>query len=310
MNQEKELLNQARPAGAGEALAPDQQPLAQCWPPGCTAFGADRAALVPRQRIYWRKSEHEVQPAVLLRFGRKRALIALREPEPFTRDRWLRRERWVERQDLAPRVLPHREFGEPLQLHDRGHHFAAWRHPARGHAAFPDGVWYGQIDGIVTGAPCASEQSGVHQAWMAFTRGGWRTQLLSQTEVAQRQLAAAAPERAQEFAEQLQRLLQQRAKLDTLEALQTGQPQPVEIERGNPDRGPETGPGFGRRVRALLLRCDGHQVLCRLMQDDPHSVAPPSRAGQEDWWEASQIRWLASDDQRTAMAPCATTGAV
>ena len=310
MSQEKELLNQARPAGASEALAPDQQPLTHGWPQVPAAFGTGRVSLAPRQRIYWRKSEHEVQPAVLVRFGPKRALIEWREPEPFRRGSWLRRERWVEPKSLAPRVLPHREFGEPLQLHACGHHFAPWRHPARGHAAFPDGVWYGQIDGTVTGAPCASEQSAVHQAWMAFTRGGWRTQLLSQTEVARRQLASAEPQRAQELAEQLRRLSQHLAKLNTLEALQAGQPQPVEIERGNPDRGPETGPGFGRRVPALLLRCEGHRVLCRLEQDDPHSVAAPSRAGQEDWWEASQIRWLASGGRQAATAQRATTGAV
>lgn len=70
MNQEKEPLNQARPAGVSEALASDQQPpLAHWWPQVRAAFGSDRAALAPRQRIYWRKREHEVQPAVLLRYG-------------------------------------------------------------------------------------------------------------------------------------------------------------------------------------------------------------------------------------------------
>ncbi|WP_313315387.1 hypothetical protein [Pulveribacter sp.] len=302
----------AQHASAPDAAKPAfalQQPVAQWWPQVRAAFGAARTALAPRQRIYWRKSEHEVQPAVLLRFGPKRALIELREPERYVRSSWLRHERWVDPQALAPRVLPHREFGEPLELHDHGHHIAAWRHPARGHAAFPDGVWYGQIDGTVTGAPCASEQVAMHQAWTALTRGGWRTHLISQKDALQRQLASAAPGRAQELAEQLQGLCQNLAKLDTLEALQAGQPQAVEIERGNPERGPATGAGFGRRVPALLLRCEGHQVLCRLVQDDPHAVAAPSRAGQEGWWEARQIRWLAGDGQRPATAQPATAGA-
>lgn len=175
--------------------------------------------------------------------------------------------------------------------------------------AFPEGIWYGQIDGTVTGAPCFSEQGAVHQAWAALTGGGWRTHLRSQTEVLQRQRASAPPQQLQELAEQLQGLSQQLAKLDTLEALQAGQPQPVEIERGNPERGPGTGAGFGRRVPALLLRCEGRQVLCRLVQDDPHGVAEPSRAGQEGWWEASQIHWLAGDGHRAATAQRTAAGA-
>lgn len=66
---------------------------------------------------------------------------------------------------------------------------------------------------------------------------------------------------------------------------------PVLIERGNPSRGPETGPGHGRMVKAKIVGFGevGHQIYCQLLEDDPHAVGGPTRAGEEGFWSISQI---------------------
>lgn len=65
----------------------------------------------------------------------------------------------------------------------------------------------------------------------------------------------------------------------------------VILLRGNMDRGPETGAGFGRKVPAVLLDATSfpNQLLCRLLVDDPNAVGAPCRAGDEGLWSASQV---------------------
>ncbi len=65
----------------------------------------------------------------------------------------------------------------------------------------------------------------------------------------------------------------------------------VMIHRGNPDRGPETGPGFGRKIPAVLesVSAGNSQVRCRLLVDDPDAIGVPNRAGDSGFWSVSQI---------------------
>lgn len=66
----------------------------------------------------------------------------------------------------------------------------------------------------------------------------------------------------------------------------------VLIERGNPNRGPETAAGFGRRVPAVIEEAVigiGDQVRCKLLTDDPNAVSAPNRAGESGLWSLSQI---------------------
>jgi hypothetical protein len=65
----------------------------------------------------------------------------------------------------------------------------------------------------------------------------------------------------------------------------------VLIRRGNPDRGPETGPGFGRQIAAVIEEAPvgTSQVRCKLLVNDPDSVGGPSQAGESGLWSISQI---------------------
>ncbi len=65
---------------------------------------------------------------------------------------------------------------------------------------------------------------------------------------------------------------------------------PVIVKRGNPDRGPGTGPGYGRNVRAQICRVvDAHRMECELLEDDPGAVGVPCKAGERGVWEAGRI---------------------
>lgn len=67
--------------------------------------------------------------------------------------------------------------------------------------------------------------------------------------------------------------------------------QTVIINRGNPNRGPESGPSYGRDVKAVIIgfgEC-WHEIRCRLAQDDPDAV-PPSSEGAEGFWSVTQVR--------------------
>lgn len=108
----------------------------------------------------------------------------------------------------------------------------------------------------------------------------WRQnpQLRPQAETA-RAVAAALADRVKELEEQLIRT----------QRLAVGRQ--VIIHRGNPGRGTETGPGFGRKVPAVIVdpAVGPHQVRCQLLNDDPDAVGAPNRAGDVGLWCASQI---------------------
>ena len=62
----------------------------------------------------------------------------------------------------------------------------------------------------------------------------------------------------------------------------------VWVLRGNPNRGPETGYGYGRNVKGVLIGAYHKQCLVRLEQDDPDG-GTPHKAGESGWWASSQV---------------------
>lgn len=96
---------------------------------------------------------------------------------------------------------------------------------------------------------------------------------------AAREVSAALADRVRELEQQV--ALLQRLAVGTR----------VFIHRGNPDRGPETGPGFGRKIPAVIEAAPVgvFQVQCRLLVDDPDAVGSPNRAGESGFWSISQI---------------------
>lgn len=66
----------------------------------------------------------------------------------------------------------------------------------------------------------------------------------------------------------------------------------VVLIRGGRGRGPETGHGFEREVRAKYLGGDSANVFCELLEDDPHGIAP-NKAGETGLWHGDSFlrRW-------------------
>jgi hypothetical protein len=108
---------------------------------------------------------------------------------------------------------------------------------------------------------------------MAFAVQAWNC--------AARTKASAAVTRLEEQVRELQ------ARLSLAEKLLVGMP--VTLHRGNPGRGPESGPGYGRKVKARIIGLVGSRVECELAEDDPNAVGSPCRVGESGAWEASQV---------------------
>lgn len=64
----------------------------------------------------------------------------------------------------------------------------------------------------------------------------------------------------------------------------------VVLIRGSRGRGPETGPGFEREVRARYLGGNGPlDVVCELLEDDPNATTLPFRAGETGVWHGESF---------------------
>lgn len=123
-------------------------------------------------------------PAVVRRSGPRRVQIEVRTREPYTRTpRWEACVKWVAPCTLSPRLFPSAAFAEPMLIDLKGFRLTGWKHSARGHALYPNGVWYGAVNGYVCTAPASSEENSVRDAWYALNEGGYRVSLLSAIEV-------------------------------------------------------------------------------------------------------------------------------
>lgn len=58
----------------------------------------------------------------------------------------------------------------------------------------------------------------------------------------------------------------------------------VVLIRGSRGRGPESGPGFERRLRAKYVGARKNMVRCVLLEDDPNATGKPFKAGEAGWW--------------------------
>jgi hypothetical protein len=67
----------------------------------------------------------------------------------------------------------------------------------------------------------------------------------------------------------------------------------VVLVRGARGRGPESGPGCERAIRALYVGGNRFNVYCELLEDDPHATVAPFKSGERGLWHGySFIRAL------------------
>jgi hypothetical protein len=184
-----------------------------------------------------------------------------------------------------------------MECYVRGFRLGAYKHPVGATAAFPKGIWYGQIDGMEVGAPCFSAEAAVASAHACLMGTAYKTLLHSIIEQNERQYSARQHGDGYQQAKAMTDARERLAKVHAL--LEAGAaPQEVLLERGNPQRGPESGTGHGRWVRVRLLGLleaenGGMQCRCQLLEDDPWACGAPDKAGDIGLWSTSSIvRWL------------------
>lgn len=63
----------------------------------------------------------------------------------------------------------------------------------------------------------------------------------------------------------------------------------VTLIRGRRGRGPESGPGFQRKLRARYISGDRFHVCCTLLEDDPDATVAPYKAGEDGYWHGASF---------------------
>lgn len=254
----------------------------------------------PNQRVTWHPDGLAAlsRPAVVERVGPKRLLLRIGQPTAVTRQApglCQVQSKWVSREHVQPRALPSAFFSERMACYVKGFHLQADKHPVGATPAFPEGIWYSQIDDMEVGGPCTSAEAAVASAYACLLGQTYKTQLSSIIEHTEREAVKDQPEdddkRARAVADAKERLEKVRALIDAYAA-----PREVLLERGNPLRGPESGTGHGRWVRVrflgLLEENGGMQSSCQLLEDDPWAAGAPDKAGDVGLWSTSAVvRW-------------------
>lgn len=259
------------------------------------------AELYLDQRAYYLpKSGGLKQPALVRKIGKKRVQLSIGSHAIYSHAQPLVDGQWVERFEVEPRVLPVAAFREEMRCTVSGFTLGAWKHPVGNAKAFPNGIWYADIDGYQVGAPYSSDEAAVAAAYDALLQGGYQKALVSAIDNHQRQLHMDLGD-AEQHVKLIAQLQGRLAKIDAL-LTRGAAPRKILLRRGNPDRGPESGTGHGRWVLVQFLELvpflghvrpgGGMQVRCQLLEDDPWAVGAPDKAGDIGRWSISAVvRW-------------------
>lgn len=118
-------------------------------------------------------------PAVVRKLGARRIQVEVHEREPYGR-RIVPALHWATADSLSLREIPCSRFHECMEMTVSGFLLRPWRHSiGAAYAAFPEGVWYGEIDGYQVGAPCVDAEGALRSALNALRNGGYATALRS-----------------------------------------------------------------------------------------------------------------------------------
>lgn len=63
----------------------------------------------------------------------------------------------------------------------------------------------------------------------------------------------------------------------------------VTLIRGSRGRGPDSGPGYERKVKARYVAGDAFNVVCELLEDDPDATTAPFRRGERGLWHGESF---------------------
>lgn len=119
-------------------------------------------------------------PGIVEKLGAKRIQIrVVRQVAYSCPRRWVPVLKWVEPSSIEPRIVPCAALGEEMRIEVEGFVLTPWKHPIGAAAKqFPDGVWYGCVDGYGCGGPNAHESGALHSALHALRSGSYRSSIL------------------------------------------------------------------------------------------------------------------------------------
>lgn len=113
---------------------------------------------------------------IVVKEGPKRVQIEVSEKGLYEKV-WRPALKWVDKSKVKPRILPCAVLGGPLELEVQGFQLGAWKHPNGVSSQFPNGTFYGDIDGFQVGAPCWDAERAVHTAYQILLDGGYAVAL-------------------------------------------------------------------------------------------------------------------------------------
>lgn len=123
-------------------------------------------------------------PAIIKKHGKKQIQIEICTQKPYEKIRH-KELIWVGQESLTQRIIPVSTLHEEMHI-QVGEFLITTTNPYHGYAAFPQGVFYGLIDGETATAPASSPESALHDAYLRLQNGQFEVSIKNRFEFSQK----------------------------------------------------------------------------------------------------------------------------
>lgn len=126
------------------------------------------------KRVYWLNQFNENVPAILIKVAKKKCLIQFQEKIPYTKT-YQTIQKWVYPTTLKDRIIPYAILNEPPQCVVNDHSISfSEKLPCH---VFPNGVFYGTLDGLEITSPHGSKERAMEEA-LHYLQSGKYTKII------------------------------------------------------------------------------------------------------------------------------------